>query len=268
METLGSGQFGTVYRVIDDLDRQYAVKAICETGDEKTDWGLLNEIDILKKCESPYIVTFHGVSREEGEWLIRLELMDGLSLDLYGQIPAKVLAPVAVSVIAGLDYLWTMEVMHRDVKPSNFLVNTKGEVKLSDFGVSRQMILSAVYSVVGTNKYLAPERIACESYKKCSDVWSLGLSLAEMALGRFPFDQTTWTQVIRNEIQPNMGLETISEALNDLVLKCLIFNQHERIQAGHLVKHSYFQDNSPPNRDLVAQFIKDNIYRVKERIYS
>ncbi|CAD5212240.1 unnamed protein product [Bursaphelenchus xylophilus] len=268
METLGSGQFGTVYRVIDEMDREYAVKAICETGDERTDWGLLNEIEILKRCESPYIVTFHGVSREEGEWLIRLELMDGLSLDLYGQIPATVMAPVTVSVIAGLDYLWNMKVMHRDVKPSNFLVNSKGEVKLSDFGVSRQMILSAVYSVVGTNKYLAPERIACERYRECSDVWSLGISLAEMASGHFPFDQATWTQVIRNEIRPNLGLEAISEGLNDLVAKCLIYDPNERIQAFDLVKHPYFVDNSPPNRGIVANFVKDNVNSVHQRLHS
>lgn len=52
-----------------------------------------------------------------------------------------------------------------DIKPSNFLVNTRGEVKLSDFGVSRQMIFSAVFSNVGTNRYMAPERIACEKYR-------------------------------------------------------------------------------------------------------
>lgn len=67
----------------------------------------------LQKCESPFIVGFYGVSREEGEWLIRLELMDGLSLDLYGQLPGPVLGPVTLSLVSGLQYLWSMNVMHR-----------------------------------------------------------------------------------------------------------------------------------------------------------
>lgn len=105
--------------------------------------------------------------------------MDGLSLDRYQQLPVNVLGPVSVSIINGLRYLWSLKIMHRgrfkrfkslviinlDVKPSNFLVNTQGSVKLSDFGVSRQMLFSAVFSNVGTNRYLAPERIACEKYR-------------------------------------------------------------------------------------------------------
>jgi mitogen-activated protein kinase kinase 5 len=165
MERLGCGQFGTVYRAIDEHDRDLAVKCISDTGDQKINMSLLNEIEILKKCSSPYIVKFYGASLEEGEWLIRLELMDGLSLDRYGQLPVNVMGPVSVAIVNGLKYLWDLNVLHRDIKPSNFLVNTKGEVKLSDFGVSRQMIFSAVFSQVGTNKYLAPERIACEKYR-------------------------------------------------------------------------------------------------------
>ncbi|KAI6241325.1 Dual specificity mitogen-activated protein kinase kinase 5 [Aphelenchoides fujianensis] len=120
LERLGSGQFGTVYRAIDEHDRDLAVKCIADTGDHKMNMSLLNEIEILKKCQSPYIVKFYGASLEEGEWLIRLELMDGLSLDRYPQLPPEVVAPVVVAVANGLKYLWDLKVMHRDVKPSEF----------------------------------------------------------------------------------------------------------------------------------------------------
>lgn len=70
-------------------------------------------IVLLQKCKSPYIVEFFGASLEEGEWLIRLELMDGLSLDRYQQLPLDVLGPVSVSITNGLRYLWSLKIMHR-----------------------------------------------------------------------------------------------------------------------------------------------------------
>lgn len=99
-----------------------------------------------------------------------------------------VLGKIAEAVLGGLTYLYkTHRIMHRDLKPSNILVNSKGEIKLCDFGVSSELEGSVADTFVGTGTYMAPERIQGAQYTIKSDVWSFGLTLMELAIGKFPF---------------------------------------------------------------------------------
>ncbi|EDL31457.1 mitogen activated protein kinase kinase 2, isoform CRA_b [Mus musculus] len=94
---------------------------------------------------------------------------------------------MARKVLRGLAYLREKhQIMHRDVKPSNILVNSRGEIKLCDFGVSGQLIDSMANSFVGTRSYMSPERLQGTHYSVQSDIWSMGLSLVELAIGRYP----------------------------------------------------------------------------------
>lgn len=120
-----------------------------------------------------------------------MEYMDGGSLDLvlkqHGKIPEKYLRKITYAVLRGLSYLReNHQIIHRDVKPSNILVNSQGEIKICDFGVSGQLIDSMANSFVGTRSYMSPERLQGSQYSVASDLWSLGLSLVEMSLGIYP----------------------------------------------------------------------------------
>lgn len=93
-------------------------------------------------------------------------------------------------VLKGLDYLHrTIKLIHRDIKPSNLLINSQGIVKISDFGVSGQLMNSkdSRSTWIGTVTYMSPERFRGESYSWDTDLWSLGLTLLECAWGRFPY---------------------------------------------------------------------------------
>jgi mitogen-activated protein kinase kinase len=135
--------------------------------------------------------------------------------------------------------------MHRDIKPSNVLVNSRGMIKLCDFGVATETVNSVANTFVGTSTYMAPERIQGGAYTIKSDVWSVGLTVMELAIGRFPFDSSDSAAGDRASAGP-MGildlLQTIvhepapklpkSEAfpaiLEDFVAKCLLKLADER----------------------------------------
>uniref|UniRef100_A0A671WMG8 Dual specificity mitogen-activated protein kinase kinase 2 n=1 Tax=Sparus aurata TaxID=8175 RepID=A0A671WMG8_SPAAU len=152
---------------------------------------IIRELQVLHECNSPYIVGFYGAFYSDGEISICMEHMDGGSLDQVlkeaGRIPEEILGKVSIAVLRGLAYLREKhQIMHRDVKPSNILVNSRGEIKLCDFGVSGQLIDSMANSFVGTRSYMSPERLQGTHYSVQSDVWSMGLSLVELAIGRYP----------------------------------------------------------------------------------
>ena len=106
----------------------------------------------------------------------------------FGPVRVDVLGKISEAVLGGLAYLYSAhKIMHRDLKPSNILVNSKGQIKLCDFGVSSELDGSIAETFVGTGTYMAPERIQGSPYTVKSDVWSVGLTLMELAIGKFPF---------------------------------------------------------------------------------
>lgn len=152
---------------------------------------IIRELKVLHECNFAHIVGFYGAFYSDGEISICMEYMDGGSLDLIlkkaGRIPESILGTITSAVLKGLSYLRDKHaIMHRDVKPSNILVNSAGEIKICDFGVSGQLIDSMANSFVGTRSYMSPERLQGTHYSVQSDIWSLGLSLVEMAIGMYP----------------------------------------------------------------------------------
>ncbi|KAF5347866.1 hypothetical protein D9758_013812 [Tetrapyrgos nigripes] len=166
---------------------------------------LLRELHILHTCTkhsknkvtgAKYIVTSYGAYLQEPNICICMEFMDRGSFDslyksptspLRGPIPINIVRRVAQSVLEGLDFLYKEGVIHRDIKPSNILLSSSGHIKLCDFGVSGELVNSFANTFVGTSVYMSPERIQGASYSIKSDIWSLGITLIELAHGRFPF---------------------------------------------------------------------------------
>ncbi|CAA7263982.1 unnamed protein product [Cyclocybe aegerita] len=153
---------------------------------------ILRELQIMHECHSEYIISCFGSFLAEPNICICMEFMDKGSFDgIYrkiGAIDINVVCLVAHSVLEGLTYLYDVHrIIHRDIKPSNILLNSEGSIKLCDFGVSGELINSIANTFVGTSIYMSPERIQGAEYSVKSDVWSLGITLVELATGSFPF---------------------------------------------------------------------------------
>nr|CAH7720076.1 unnamed protein product [Callosobruchus chinensis] len=224
---------------------------------------IIRELKVLHECNFAHIVGFYGAFYSDGEISICMEYMDAGSLDLIlkkaGRIPENILAKITSAVLKGLSYLRDKHsIMHRDVKPSNILINSSGEIKICDFGVSGQLIDSMANSFVGTRSYMSPERLQGTHYSVQSDIWSLGLSLVEMALGMYPIpppDARTLAAIfgskndhespdhtkgprpmaifelldyIVNEPPPKLPSGIFSDEFKDFVDRCLRKNPDER----------------------------------------
>ncbi|XP_021086063.1 dual specificity mitogen-activated protein kinase kinase 5 isoform X2 [Mesocricetus auratus] len=256
-DTLGHGNGGTVYKAYHvPSGKILAVKVILLDITLELQKQIMSELEILYKCDSSYIIGFYGAFFVENRISICTEFMDGGSLDVYRKIPEHVLGRIAVAVVKGLTYLWSLKILHRDVKPSNMLVNTGGQVKLCDFGVSTQLVNSIAKTYVGTNAYMAPERISGEQYGIHSDVWSLGISFMELALGRFPYPQPLQLlQCIVDEDSPVLPLGEFSEPFVHFITQCMRKQPKERPAPEELMGHPFIVQFNDGNSTVVSMWV-------------
>ncbi len=161
---------------------------------------IVKELVILHECASPYVIDFYGAFFQESAVYMCIEYMDGGSIDkLYsGGIPENILRKITYSTIMGLKELKEKHsIIHRDVKPTNILINTRGQVKICDFGVSGNLVASIAKTNIGCQSYMAPERISGGAFMQSgasdgtysvqSDIWSLGLTIIECGMGKYPY---------------------------------------------------------------------------------
>ncbi|CAI8498037.1 unnamed protein product [Pichia kudriavzevii] len=256
LEELGHGNYGVVFKVLHKpTGIVMAMKEVRLELDDAKFRQILMELEVLHSCNTDCIVEFYGAFFVEGAVYMCMEFMEGGSLDkIYGSgIPEISLAYITKRVVTGLRVLKEEHnVIHRDVKPTNMLVNKNGVVKLCDFGVSGNLIASLARTNIGCQSYMAPERIKhtnqnAETYSVQSDVWSLGLSILEISKGSYPYPPETYNNVfsqlsaiVDGEV-PELEPGSYSEEARDFVRQCLNKNPDKRPTYDQLLSHRWLQ---------------------------
>ncbi|XP_062109968.1 mitogen-activated protein kinase kinase 5 [Humulus lupulus] len=254
---VGSGAGGTVYKVMHrPTGKLYALKVIYGNHDESVRRQICREIEILRDVDNPNVVKCHDMFDHNGEIEVLLEFMDRGSLE--GQkIPREQdLADLARQTLRGLAYLHSRRIVHRDIKPSNLLIDTRNQVKIADFGVSRilEQTMDPCNSSVGTIAYMSPERINTDLNQGqydgyAGDIWSLGVSILEFYLGRFPFAvgrQGDWASLMCAICmsQPPEAPATASREFRDFIACCLQRDPRRRWTAARLLRHPFIAQNT------------------------
>eukprot|EP00471_Norrisiella_sphaerica_P013841 CAMPEP_0184494602 /NCGR_PEP_ID=MMETSP0113_2-20130426/29103_1 /TAXON_ID=91329 /ORGANISM="Norrisiella sphaerica, Strain BC52" /LENGTH=723 /DNA_ID=CAMNT_0026880419 /DNA_START=594 /DNA_END=2765 /DNA_ORIENTATION=- len=193
--TLGSGFSASVIKAVNKETYQIMALKVINVFDKNKRQMLMKELEAFEIAErEEHIVGYHGAYFSEGATTLALEYMNQGSLEsllnTYGPMKETVIKSICKQALLGLKFLQNQRMMHRDIKPANILVNQKGKVKLADFGILGILPTSAdlAKTMVGTQRYMSPERIKFDGYYYNADIWSLGLVAMEMALGQFPLN--------------------------------------------------------------------------------
>ncbi|KAL8133270.1 mitogen-activated protein kinase kinase kinase 1-like [Apium graveolens] len=243
---LGRGSFGSVYEGIADGGFFLAVKEVSLLDEgvqgRQSIYQLEQEISLLSKFEHENIVQYYGTYKDESTLYIFLELASkGSLLNLYQQYHLRDATASAYTrqILLGLKYLHDRNVVHRDIKCANILVDTNGTVKLADFGLAKST--NDVQSCKGTAFWMAPEVIKGSGYGLAADIWSLGCTVLEMLTSQLPYHPLECMQAvyrIGKSIPPDVP-NSLSKDARDFILKCLQLDPSSRPTAAQLLDHSF-----------------------------
>ncbi len=250
---LGSGGMSTVYLARDEtLDRPVAVKVMHREMSEQEDQlqRFRQEARAVAKLTHPNVVSVIDAGEDGGHPYIVFEYVKGETLkqriSRVGALDTQEAIAYAIEVGRGLSVAHARNMVHRDIKPQNVLIDEEGRAKLTDFGISRQLEqdgMTATGRVLGTTDYVAPEQAMGKGVDPRSDIYSLGVVLYEMLVGQVPFHADS---------QVGVAMKHVNEELPDVQRR-----RPEASAAVALVVERATSKNPAERYQTVAEMIDD-----------
>lgn len=250
LEKLGEGAMGTVYRALDPLiERTVAIKTIPLNLPEEEkrlfEDRFLREAKSAGKLSHPNIVTIYDVGETDDFAYIAMEYLDGPSLREilreHGPLPFELALDTALQMADALAFAHDHGIVHRDIKPPNVIVDSKrGTVKLTDFGIAHLMSNTETRAgmLLGSPRYMSPEQVQGQPVDGRSDIFSLGVVLYEMLVGRPPFGgeelHGILFRIVNEPVVPvSRTIRDIPARVDEILARCLAKRPDDRYSNAH-----------------------------------
>ena len=244
-EKIGSGGMADIYRAVDEtLGRTVAVKVMHARFASESNFAarFRQEAQAAANLVSPHIVNMYDWGQDGDSYYIVMEYVQGSDLKQIEQgsaMPSAQVAEIGAQVCSALSVAHGYDVIHRDIKPHNIMVQPDRSVKVMDFGIARagDSALTQTGSVMGTAHYLSPEQAQGKPLSPASDLYSLGVTLYEAATGRLPFDADNPVTVALMHVSEAAALPStvnpvIDPALESVIVKAMQKNPADRYSSA------------------------------------
>jgi serine/threonine protein kinase/beta-lactam-binding protein with PASTA domain len=249
---LGRGGMATVFKGTDTvLGRPVAVKVLSPqySGDANFVTRFRREAQAAARLNHPNLVSVYDTGTDDGTHFIVMEYVEAKTLADYltggGRIMPERSIEIAEAVCDALSVAHAHGIIHRDIKPANIMVTSKGDVKVTDFGIARVIsgadTLAQTAAVLGTASYLSPEQAQSQPVDQRSDIYSLGVALYEMVTGRPPFSgdspvMVASKHVLEQPTPPSKINADVSPELEAVIMKAMAKNPDNRYQDADEMK--------------------------------
>ncbi|XP_063304680.1 serine/threonine-protein kinase 10-like [Pelobates fuscus] len=275
MNELGDGAFGKVYKAQHKISKYLAAVKVLEISSDEALEDHIAEINILGQCQHPSILNLLEAVYWERQLWILVEFcaggaLDSVMLELGRGLNESQIRVVCLHTLNALQYLHSHKIIHRDLKAGNILLTQQGDIRLADFGVSavNKEAQQRRSSFIGSPYWMAPEVVICETckdapYDYLADIWSLGVTLIELAEREPPNHDLNPTRVLLKIIKsqpPSLKYRKLwSQDFNNFLEKCLQRNPRDRFSASQLLEHPFVPKvtDNQPLRELVAEVLAE-----------
>ncbi|KAI7898612.1 kinase-like domain-containing protein [Cokeromyces recurvatus] len=264
LKKVGKGAYGSVYMGINtQTNKVIAIKILnLDTEEDDVD-DIQREISLLSQlthARSQNITPYYGCFLNGTKLWIIMDYAAGGSVRTIiksGNIEEKYIAVITREILLALSYLHKNQIIHRDIKAANILLTAEGNVQLCDFGVAAANSFRR-QTFVGTPYWMAPEVIReGASYDYKADIWSLGITVYEMAMGNPPLanvDPMRAISIIPKSPPPRLP-DTFSIAIREFVDSCLSEHPNDRLNADELLKSRFIKSVSKVPRSILRNLI-------------
>jgi len=247
IEELGKGGMGKVYKVHDTkIKEKIALKLLKPeiASDKKTIERFSNELKFARKIRHKNVCQMFDLNEEKDTHYITMEYVSGEDLKStiirIGQLPIAKTISIAKQICEGLEEAHRLDVVHRDLKPQNIMLDKEGNARIMDFGIARSITgkgITGAGVMIGTPEYMSPEQVEGKEVDPRSDIYSLGVILYEMVTGRVPFEGDTPLSIaVKHKTEtpkePRELNSQIPEDLSRVILRCMEKDKEKRYQSA------------------------------------